>query len=407
MNDRFEIPAKLRNTGWMLTGVGVLTLICGIAILLMGHNSSDLDKTRFWAVLLHNSVYFTFITAVSIFVQAAVALAQGSWLTSYRRVPEAIGANVWVFGVITLIITFLIVFGFKDSTGHNPIYPWVTPGADKVLQGKKPFLNPGMFAMFSILTVGAWAFFGYKFRALSIAQESAPKNDTKIYWQLFRLGGVFLIVYALSQMSTIPWLWIMSIQAHWYSTLFSWYNFASSFVSGMSLILLWVVYLKNQGNLQLVTKEHIHDLGKFMFAFTIFWTYLWFDQYMLIWYANIPDETVYFKLRQQGPYSVIFYANFIINFVMPFLILMSRPSKRNYFTVTFIAMLIIFGHWMDFFQMVMPGPLGEHWHMGWFELGTFIGFLGILITRVSGTLTKSSLIANNHLMLKETAIHVA
>jgi len=373
----------------------------------MGQHSSDLDKTRFWAVLLHDSVFFTFITAVSIFVQAAVSLAQGAWLTAYRRVPEAIGANVWIFGTIAAVVTFCIVFGFRDHAGNNTIYPWVTPGTDKILLGKKAFLNPGMFVGFTVIAVALWAFFGHKFRAMSIAQESAPKNDTKIYWKVFRMSGLFLIVYGLTQMSTIPWLWVMSVQAHWYSTLFSWYNFASAFVSGMSLIMLWVIYLKNQGNLVLVTKEHMHDLGKFMFAFSIFWTYLWFAQYMLIWYANIPDETVYFKLRQQGPYSVIFYANFIINFCMPILILMARPSKRNYFTVTFMAMVIIFGHWLDFYQMIMPGPLGENWHINWYEIGIFMGFAGILIASVSRTLSKASLISSNSIMLKETAIHIA
>ncbi|MCW3120780.1 MAG: hypothetical protein JWQ38_272 [Flavipsychrobacter sp.] len=405
MNDRFEIPARLRNTSIALIAVGVLALIGGIACLLMSHN--DLDRARFWTTLLHDSVFFTLITAVSIFVQAAVSLAQGAWLTAYKRVPEAIGANVWVFGTITAIVSFLIVFTFRDSHGINTIYEWVTPGKDKLLLGKKAFLNPGMFVGFTLVTVGLWAFFGYKFRAMSIAQESAPKNDTKIYWKVFRLSGVFLFVYALTQMSTTPWLWVMSVQPHWYSTLFSWYTFASAFVSGMSLILLWVIYLKNQGNLQLVTTEHMHDLGKFMFAFSIFWTYLWFAQYMLIWYANIPDETVYFKMRQQGPYSVIFYANFIINFCMPLIILMARPSKRNYFTVTFMAMVIIFGHWMDFFQMIMPGSLGEHWHINWYEIGIFMGFAGILIFSVSRTLTKSSLVPHNNLLLKEAIVHLS
>ena len=405
MNDRFEIPGRLKNTSLALIAVGVLTLIGGIAALLMGH--TDVDKARFWAVLLHDSVFFTLITTVSIFVQAAVNLAQGSWIVAYRRVPEAIGANVWVFGSILAIVLFLIVFTVRDSHGVNPIYKWVTPGNDKVLIGKKPFLNPGMFVGFTLVFLGLWAFFGRKFRALSIAQESAPKNDTKIYWTVFRLSGVFLLVYALSQMSTAPWLWVMSVQAHWYSTLFSWYTFASSFVSGMSLILLWVVYLKNQGNLQLVTTEHMHDLGKFMFAFSIFWTYLWFSQYMLIWYSNQPDETFYFKMRQQGPYSIIFYANFIINFCMPILILMSRPSKRNYFTLTFMAMIIIFGHWLDFYQMIMPGAVGADWHISWYEIGIFIGFVGILISCVSRTLTKSSLIPNNNLLLKETMVHLA
>jgi len=405
MNDHFEIPGSLKKTSFALIAIGVLTLIGGIATLLMGH--TDVDKARFWAVLLHDSVFFTLITTVSIFVQAAVNLAQGSWIVAYRRVPEAIGANVWVFGSILAIVLFLIVFTVRDSHGVNPIYKWVTPGNDKVLIGKKPFLNPGMFVGFTLVFLGLWAFFGRKFRALSIAQESAPKNDTKIYWTVFRLSGVFLLVYALSQMSTAPWLWVMSVQAHWYSTLFSWYTFASSFVSGMSLILLWVVYLKNQGNLQLVTTEHMHDLGKFMFAFSIFWTYLWFSQYMLIWYSNQPDETFYFKMRQQGPYSIIFYANFIINFCMPILILMSRPSKRNYFTLTFMAMIIIFGHWLDFYQMIMPGAVGADWHISWYEIGIFIGFVGILISCVSRTLTKSSLIPNNNLLLKETMVHLA
>ncbi len=407
MNDRFEIPGRLKNTSMALIAVGVLTLVAGVVSLLMGQHSNDADKARFWAVLLHDAVFFTLITTVSIFLQAAVSLAQGSWLIAYKRVPEAIGANVWIFATILAVILFCIVFGFRNSHHLNSIFPWVTPGDDKVLLGKKPFLNPAMFVGFTVVFLGLWSYFGRYFRAQSIAQESAPKNDTKIYWKIFRMSGVFLFVYALSQMSTAPWYWIMSIQAHWYSTLFSWYTFASALVSGFSLIMLWVIYLKNQGNLELVNKEHIHDLGKFMFAISVFWTYLWFSQYMLIWYSNQPDETVYFKLRQQGPYSVIFYANFIINFCMPILILMSRPAKRNYFTVTFMAMIIIFGHWLDYFQMIMPGPLGENWHINWYEIGIFMGFAGILIMSVSRTLTKSNLVPTNNIMLKEAVIHVS
>ena len=406
MNDRFEIPARLRNTSLALIAVGVLALIGGIASLLTSH--VDAERARFWSVLLHDSVFFTLITAVSIFIQAAVSLAQGAWIVAFRRVPEAIGANVWIFGSIAVVVLFAIVFTFKDSHGVNTIFPWVTPAPDDhIIHGKSAFLNKGMFVGFTLAAVGLWSYFGIKFRAMSIAQESAPKNDTKIYWKVFRLSGVFLLVYALTQMSTIPWLWVMSIDAHWFSTLFSWYTFASAFVSGMSLILLWVVYLKNQGNLGLVTTEHMHDLGKFMFAFSVFWTYLWFSQYMLIWYANIPEETVYFKMRQQGPYSIIFYSNFIINFVMPILILMARPSKRNYFTVTFMAMVIIFGHWLDYYQMIMPGPLRGHWHINWYEIGVFMGFVGLLIFTVSRTLAKSSLIPHNNILLKETAIHIA
>jgi len=408
MNERFVIPARLRMVSLALIGVGLLTLIVG-AIVLLGSHDGDLakyDKIRFWDVLIHNSVFFLLISAASVFILAATSLAQGGWMVAYRRIPEAIGANVWLFGAIAATILLLSAFVFKID-GANPIYKWVTPGDDRIIKGKSNFLNPTMFTIFTLVTIGLWAFFGRKFRAISLAQDAAPRNSTKIYWKNITLAGLFLLVYALSQMSTTPWLWIMSIDTHWYSTMFSWYTFASAFVSGMSLILLWVVYLKNQGNLQLVTKEHVHDLGKLMFAFSIFWTYVWFAQFMLIWYGNIPEETTYFKMRMQGPYSVIWFAVFIINFIMPILILMSRPSKRNYFTVTFMALIIIFGHWLDFYQMIMPGTLAQHWHMGWFEVGILAGFAGLMMISIATTLSKAPLVPSNNPLLKETILHIS
>lgn len=401
MNERFELPARLRTTSIALMLVGVLVLIIGGITLLTGDHHA---QTRFWIVLLQNSVFFVMICAVSVFVQAAAALAHGGWIVAYKRVPEAIGANTWVFGVIAAVVLLFIAFGL-DIDGHNPIYHWVHPEGDEILEGKSAFLNKGMFAGFTIVTVAAWAFFGRKFRALSLDQEKAPKNSTKIYWTMFKWSAGFLFVYALTQMSTTPWMWLMSIDAHWYSTMFSWYTFASVFVSGMAVILLFVLTLKNQGYMEMVNKEHTHDLGKFLFAFSIFWTYTWFAQYMLIWYGNIPEETTYFKIRQQGPYSLIWYSVFIINFCMPILILMSRPSKRNYFTVTFMAMTIIFGHWLDFFIITMPGPLGEHWSLNWYELGVFAGFAGLLMFVVYNTLAKASLVPANHPLLKEAILH--
>jgi hypothetical protein len=211
-------------------------------------------------------------------------------------------------------------------------------------------------------------------------------------------------------MSSIPWLWIMSIDAHWYSTMFSWYTFASTFVAATALITLFVVFLKNTGHLEYTNREHLHDLGKFMFAFSIFWTYLWFSQYMLIWYANIPEETVYFKVRQQGPYRAIFLLNLLINFVAPFLLLMTRGSKRNYGTITMMAVLIIFGHWLDFYQMVFPGVMKDakgdtHVPFMLADLGIALGFVGLIMFVTARALAKAPLVPKNHPFFKESIIH--
>jgi hypothetical protein len=197
----------------------------------------------------------------------------------------------------------------------------------------------------------------------------------------------------------------MSIDAHWYSTMYSWYTFASTFVAGMSLIALFVIYLKNHGYLPFTTEEHLHDIGKFMFAFSVFWTYLFFSQYMLIWYANIPEETEYFKARVWGNYRGLFFLNLALNFLAPLLILMKKGAKRNYTIVTFMAVLIIFGHWIDMYLQVMPGPLGEHASLGWFELGIATGYVGMIVFLVGRALEKAPLVPMHHPFLKESLIH--
>ena len=414
MNERFVMPARLKITSMVLIAIGLLTIIIG-AVVLLG-SSSEMDKIRFWDALMHNSIYFLVVAIAAVFIIAAVTLAQGSWIVAYRRVPEAIGANVWLFGLIAMIVMFLVAFVVRVHTpfgDFSPIYKWMTPfdkstgKADLNVLGKHAILNGTTFAIFTIITIGLWSYFGIKIRSLSLAQDKARRNSTKIYWKTFTVSGLFLVLYALTQMSIEPWMWVMSIDAHWYSTMFSWYSWASSFVAAMGVILLFVVYLKNQGYYQIINMEHIHDLGKFMFAFSIFWTYVWFDQFMLIWYANIPEETTYFKIRMQGPYSVIWFAVFIICFIMPILILMSRPSKRNYFTVSFMALVLFFGHWLDFYQMIYPGTMGGNWHIDWYEIGVLCGFIGTLIYSTTLSLSKHPLIPYNHPMLKEALIHVS
>lgn len=407
LREQFVVPAGMRKWGFGLAIVGAIALLAGVFILLNSNNEHD--RVRFWAVLLQNSVYFLMICNACMFFIAATTLAWAGWTIAFRRIPEAISTLVPVFGVMALVVLLAIVFGTHD--GHL-IYHWVDKDAvakDEVLKGKSGFLNPVFFTIWSILTIASWWWFGKKMRQISdrADERAMGLEEAKAYtWTTTVRAAFFLIAFALTVTSTTPWLWLMSIDAHWYSTMYSWYTFASTFVAGMSLIAIFIVFMKNQGYMDYVTDEHLHDVGKFMFAFSIFWTYLWFSQYMLIWYSNQPEETKYFQPRLLGNYRGIFFLNLILNFVAPFIILMKRATKRNYTIITFAAILIIFGHWIDFYQMVMPGTVGEeNAHLSWYEFGIAIGYVGLIILLTGRALAKRPLVIRNHPFLKESIIH--
>jgi hypothetical protein len=409
-NHSFELPASYKKWTMGLIIVGVIALLYGFIVYhpftqpAPGTNNAG---TRFWAVLLQNSVYWLLVVNASMFFIGITTLAMGGWQVSFRRVTEAISSVVPVLGIINFIVLMTIVWG-----GHSDIFPWVDKNAvahDAVLKGKSGFLSPGFFTIWSAITILLWWLLGQKIRSISLQSDKDGPMDyeTGKKWinKNILYTSIYIVFFGLTVGSTIPWLWLMSIDAHWYSTMFSWYTFASSFVAGLSLIALFVIFLKNRGQLEYVTEEHLQDIGKFMFAFSIFWTYLWFAQYMLIWYANIPDETGYFNIRVWGPFRGIFFLNLIINFICPLLILMKKSPKRNWTLMTFMAVLIIFGHWLDFWQMVMPGTLQNHAELNLFEFGIGALFVGIIMWRTGIYLTKNPLLAKNHPFLKESMIH--
>jgi hypothetical protein len=385
--------------------IGVLAII-GLYIS-HGSKNDPVEQARFWGSLMQNGVYFLLTVNAAMFFICATTLSWGSWQMSFRRVTEAISACVPVVGIICGAILLAIAFG-----GNHEIYHWTDSKlvkSDEILLAKSGFLNKGFYAFWTIFTIAAWSLLGWKMRRLSRSIDDKPltsvEEGRKYVWKNTVWAAIFIVVFALTVMSSIPWLWLMSIDAHWYSTMYSWYTFASTFVSGLSLICLYFVFMKNNDYLELANDEHLHDIGKFMFAFSIFWTYLWFSQFMLIWYANMPEETTYFKPRAQGIYSGVYWFMFIINFVAPILILMSRGSKRNYTTITFMAILLLFGHWLDFFQMVFPGPSPDHVPMMLYDFGVALGFVGLIMFVTGKALSKAPLLARNHPFIKETVIH--
>jgi len=411
IREKFIVTKRYNTIALTLMVIGVLAII---GLYVTNGAKDDVHKqARFWGSLLQNSVYFLLVVNAAMFFICATTLAWSGWQLSFSRVSEAISTVVPVIGTICGVILLLICFG-----NNHELYHWTDTEHvkhDPILNFKKGFLNKNFFAGWTVFTIIAWSLLGWKMRKLSRSLDEKPlatvAERKKYIWNNTVWAALFIVIFALTVMSSIPWLWLMSIDAHWYSTMYSWYTFASTFVAGIALICLFVVYLKNTGYLEFTNDEHLHDIGKFMFAFSIFWTYLWFSQFMLIWYANIPEETTYFKPRAQGVYSGIFWLMFMINFLAPLLILMRRGAKRNYSTITFMSLLIIFGHWLDFYQMVFPSPMtdaktGEtHVPMILYDFGVALGFVGLIMFVTGRALSKAPLIAKNHPFIKESVIH--
>ncbi|MDB5252543.1 MAG: quinol:cytochrome oxidoreductase [Flaviaesturariibacter sp.] len=408
IKEQYVIPKRYNTLSLALMAIGILSII----ILYITHGAASgsseeaiHERSRFWASLLQNSVYFLLVVNAAMFFICATTLAWGGWQLSFRRVSEAIAACVPVVGIIAFVVLMAVVFG-----GDHALYHWTEPKdeLDASLLHKHGFLNKTFFTVWTSITIAGWALLGRKIRSISRSIDDRPltiSEGKRYIWKNTVWSAIFLVLFGLTVMSTIPWLWLMSINAHWYSTMFSWYTFASSFVAGVALITLFVVFLKNNGYLEYTTREHLHDLGKFQFAFSIFWTYLWYSQFMLIWYANIPEETIYFEPRLQGVYRGLFFLNLIINFLAPLLILMRRGSKRNYGTITMMSVLILFGHWIDFYQMVMPGISPNHVPNMLLDLGIALGFVGLIMFLTVRNLAKAPLIAKNHPFLKESIVH--
>ena len=344
---QFALESRQKNVLFGLMGLGAICLV-------LSYFYDPLPEShhlRFWTNVLHNSAFFTGISFTITFVIAATLTAYSGWHTAFKRVWEAMS----LFLPISLV--GILIVGVAGKMGLHDIYEWMDSekvAGDKILSGKAGFLNMGFY----LLSIGfgvVWYLFARLFRKLSLQQDEAG-SDTNLaaYNKMKVWGAVFLPIAGFTSAAAI-WLWLMSIDPHWYSTMYAWYTTASWWVSAVAITILLLLYLKSKGYYQEVTTEHLHDLGKFLFAFSIFWTYLWFSQYMLIWYANIGEETIYFRQRM-GEFPVLYYGNLVMNFFLPFLILIRNDTKRKWGSLGFASALIVFGHWWDFFQMVKIGP---------------------------------------------------
>jgi hypothetical protein len=231
-----------------------------------------------------------------------------------------------------------------------------------------------------------------------LAQDES--NDNSFYKKNFKLSAGFLVFFIVTE-SIMSWDWLMSFDPHWFSTLFGWYVFASFFVSGITTISMVTLYLKSKGYLENVNSSHIHDLSKFMFGISVFWTYLWFSQFMLIWYANIPEEVTYFITRIEH-YNLPFFGAVVMNFVFPLLVLINTDFKRIAPIIVGAGVIILLGHYIDFFNMVMPATVGDQWFIGVSEIASVLFFLGLFIFVVFTALSKVPLTPKRNPFIEES-----
>lgn len=358
----------------------------------------DSDNRRLWSNLLINGFFFFGIALGALFYLGLHYATESGWGVVLLRVFEGISSAIWL-GMAALLVVLLAA-----TFGMNHIYPWMDSdivNSDSLIYGKSAYLNKGFFWIRILAYFGVFGFFMLWFRKTSRKEDE--EGGVEHHFKMYRRGALFLVFFAVFS-STMAWDIIMSIDTHWFSTLFGWYTFSGIWLSGMIMVMMVTLYMKSKGALEYVNENHIHDVGKWMFAISFLWSYLWFSQFMLIWYSNIPEEVTYFIARFED-YRYIFMGMFAVNFVLPMVFFMSRDTKRSAPYLIVIGLIIFIGHWFDVFCMVMPGTVFAEWEYGMLEIGMFMAFLGGFLLLVFKGLASAPLVQKNHPYLQESIHH--
>lgn len=442
LNDRFNFSGISRTVAYALIGIGIILSIAGYFLASDpaegahadehakvqtqeqvihpvadtpegdhaeehggGHHHHAVTKgSRLLSNILIDSLYFLTIAMGALFFLAIHQVGNAGWHTAIRRVPEAITSYLPV-----AVVGFAAVFFFRDY-----LYDWaaLSPGVDHLIDEKRAYLNGGFFGVRALIFFGIWIGAALWLRKLSVDQDAAADVDAGVpfFRRSTTISAVFIILFAISY-SLFAVDWIKSLEPHWFSTIFGVYVFGGSMVSSVVVIYLIIAFLKKQGHMEYVNDAHLHDLGKYAFGFTVFWAYIWVSQYLLIWYSNIPEEGIYYVVRYRVEdeayrgYATFFYANVVINFLIPFLALMTRNAKRRPEVFLPIAVIMLYGHWHDLFLMVMPGAMLQNPGIGIIEVGVFATFAGIFLLVVFNTLSKANLVPIRHPYLEESLHH--
>jgi len=368
-----RIPAGHRLAKLPVAGLG-LALVGGALLLVFG----SAHPQRFFAAWLVAFVFFLSIALGCLYFALIHTAMTGSWGVVVRRVAENAAATLPLFALLFLPVAF----------GLHSLYHWSHPDAvahDALLRFKQPYLNERFFFARAALYFVVWSGIALWFRRLSRRQDES--SDPQLAARLRRYSGALLIPLALTH-TFAAFDWVMSLAPHWYSTIFGVYAFAGGLVAGFALTALAAVAFQRSGLVPGITTEHFHDLGKLLFAFTVFWAYIAFCQFFLIWYGNIPEETIFYRVRLAGGWKLVTIALAVGHFALPFFFLMSRTVKRNAATLVAAALWLLAMHYVDVYWLVIPSIEGLGARPGIVDVaamlavgGAFLGAFGWLMVR--------------------------
>ncbi len=367
--------------------VGVLMLA---ASLLLGLGRGD-GLSRFAHSYLVSYAYFLSLSLGALFFVAIQHVTRASWSVTVRRLGELVAAAMPALALLAVPILLLLPV----------LYPWAAPGAlrDEIIRHKSGYLNPTFFVLrwAAYLAIWCWAALWYWRR--SVGQDAVEDPAQTV--RLQRRSGPILVVYAVTvTLASIDLL--MSLAPAWFSTIFGVYFFSGGVVGFFALLTALALLLRRSGRLtRVVTIEHMHDLGKLMFAFVFFWAYIAFSQYMLVWFANIPEETIWFLPRQSGGWSAVGLVLIFGHFLLPFLGLVSRYAKRHRALLGLWAAWILLMHWVDLYWLVMPeiSPAGPP--LALLDLTCLLGVGGIWLATIALVAGQRSLVPTKDPRLNE------
>jgi len=413
-DQKYEFAGNAKTYSLIAIAIGLICAILGFVI------DHGIYAERTFSNLLLMGYYFSCVCMAGIFFCAIQYVAQAGWSASLIRVPQAFGKVLPIAGLILVAIICAGLYfqhPIINEEGKQVMAPYLykvwaikdvavkgTANYDAEVASKIGYLNIPFFLTRIILFLAAYSFFAYLLNKYSTNEDEI--GGVSNYRKSFNVASIFLVVFGFTT-PVFSFDVIMSLEAKWFSTMFGWYNFAAMWVSGLAAIALVIILLRQKGYFSWITENHLHNFGQLIFGFSIFWTYVWFAQFLLTYYANIPEEAVYFYRRWEPEFKPWFWLNIVMNFALPILFLMSRDYKRKISRLKFVCILVLVGHWLDYYMMVMPGTVGAQGRgLGYQEIGIAIGFVGLFTYFMLNALSKfKSLAPKNHPFLEESLHH--